>query len=304
MKRGKGRFTKGLVLVVLTILVAMSMLACGKKDEAEKSLTVKDSTGSEVTINKEVERVVSVGPNITEIICKLGAQDKLVGRTDYCDYPTSVTDIPSIGSIYTPDMEKIISLQPDVVVASTHFSDENAQKLKDLNIPVIVLYEEYEVTGVYDMITILGDVLGKQEEAKQTVEEMKATIDDVTSKVSALTAPTVYYVVSFGEGGDYSAPENTFTGQLLGLAGGKNIVPASDSWAYSLEALLEADPQIIIVPVGMKDTFMGTKAYETLSAVKNGTVYEIDNNLLDRQGNRNAEGVLALAKIFHPEAFK
>ena len=154
------------------------------------------------------------------------------------------------------------------------------------------------------MIETLGKALNKEDIAEEKVSEMKKTIGDVESAIKGEKEPTVYYVVSYGEGGDFSAPENTFVGGLIKLAGGQNIVPASDNWSFSLEALLEADPEIIVVGKGQKDGFMSAEGYKELTAVKEGKVYEIDNNIIDRQGYRNAEGVLELAKIFHPEAFK
>ena len=277
-----------------------------QENQAQQSnypVTITDSFGKEVTLEQEPKRIVSVAPNVTEMVYALGDEDKLVGRTDYCDYPAEVSEIESIGTLMTPDIEKIISLEPDLVITSTHFDDENGAKLEEAGIPVIGLYEEFEVEGVYTMLNTLGIALNKQEEAAALVNEMKTTIQDVQTKVADLEAPTVYYVVGYGEYGDYSAPENTFVGQLIKLAGGNNIVPASDSWSYTLEALLEADPEMIIVRSGDKEGFMAAEGYNHLTAVKEGHVYEIDGNLLDRQSNRNAEGVLTLAKIMHPEAF-
>ena len=265
---------------------------------------ITDSYGKEITLTKEPEKIISAAPNITEIIFKIGAEDKLVGRTDYCDYPESVSSIESIGTMRTPDIEKILSLEPDMVIASTHFNEENSQKLQDAGINVISLYEENDVNGVYTMIETLGTALNRNDEAQNTVNEMKDTIGKVTDAVSGLEEPTVYYVVGYGEGGDFSAPENTFVGGLIKLAGGKNIVPASDSWSFTLESILEADPYIIVVRKGEKDAFMNADGYKELTAVKEGRVYEIDNNLIDRQGYRNAEGVLKLAEIFHSDAFK
>ena len=103
---------------------------------------ITDSYGKEVTLDKEPKKVISVAPNISEIIFDLGAGEKLVGRTNYCDYPQEVTSVESIGTMRTPDIEKIISLEPDIVIASTHFNEENSKKLEDAGITVISLYEE------------------------------------------------------------------------------------------------------------------------------------------------------------------
>ena len=311
------KFTVALLLTVFTL----GITGCGNtagnvnksssdstssvtNGETKYPVTITDSFGTEITLEKEPQKVISIAPNITEMIFDLKAEDKLVGRTNYCDYPKDAESIESIGTMRTPDIEKIISLEPDLVIASTHFNEENAKKLQEAGIKTISLYEENQVTGVYTMIETLGIALNKNDQAKESVDQMKKTIDEVTSAVNGLEEPTVYYVVGYGEGGDFSAPENTFVGGLIKLAGGKNIVPASDSWTFSLEALLEADPYIIVLRSGEKEQFMAAEGYKELTAVKEGRVYEIDNNLIDRQGYRNAEGVLTLAKIFHPQAFK
>ena len=313
------KLLKKIAAVSLSAVLMLGLVSCnnatkGESDNSSKEsvligevsypVTITDSFGKEVTLNEEPSKIISVAPNITEMIYKLGAEDKLVGRTNYCDYPEEVSSIESIGTLRKPDIEKIISLEPQLVITSTHFDDENTAKLEAAGISVIALYEEFNVTGVYTMIETLGTALNKQDEAAKTVADMKSTINKVEEAVEGLEEPTVYYVVQYGESGDFSAPENTFVGQLIDMAGGNNIVPEQDSWSYSLEALLEADPEIIVVRNGEKEGFESLEADKELTAVKEGNVYEIDNNLIDRQGYRNAEGLSTLAKIFHPEAFE
>jgi iron complex transport system substrate-binding protein len=271
--------------------------------ETAYPVDVTDSFGDVITIESEPEKVVSVAPNLTELMFELGAGDKLVGRSDYCDYPDEVSEIPSVGNITDPDIETIIEMEPDVVLVSTHFDEDNTAKLEELGIPVVTLYEETSVEGVYDMITTLGTVINKNAEAAQCVADMQETIADVESKVEGLDKPTVYYALSYGEYGDYTATGETFVAGMIDIAGGDNIAKDATGWSYSLESLLEADPDIIIIGEYSKDDFMSQEAYSELSAVKNGNVYTLDTNMLDRQGYRNAEGILELAKIFHPEAF-
>jgi iron complex transport system substrate-binding protein len=267
-------------------------------------LTITFDDGSQVTLDSEPEKIVSMGPNITETIFALGAGDKLVGRTDYCDYPEEAADIQSVGSITDPDVEKITSLDPDVVIGSTHFSSDTEKKLEDLGIQVIVIHEETEYTGVYDIINYLGQIVNEQDKAASLIKDMKNTADTVANTVStAKSNPTVYYVVGYGEYGDYTDGGDTFGGQIIKMAGGDNIAEDVSGWSYNLESLIEADPDIIIVGKGCKDDFMSQENYKDLTAVKNGNVYEIDNSLIDRQSYRNAEGLLTLAKIFHPDLF-
>lgn len=331
---------KKLTLAVAVFATAMGIMACGKSvdentanqeltiaveqtvneatttevvsepvsteaaNEEVYPLTIVDSNGDSIVIEKEPERVISVAPNLTEAMYVIGAQDKLVGRSNYCDYPAEVMDVESVGSISKPDMEKIISLNPDVVIVSTHFDEENTKKLEELKIPVVTLYEDKDLTGVYGMIETLGKVVNRVDEASAAVKEMQDIIAEVEEKVAGLEAPSVYYVVGYGEYGDYTAGGDTFVGGMLTLAGGDNIAKDVQGWSITLEEIVAADPEIIIIPSYAQGDFETQPNYCELTAVKEGKVFAIDNNMLDRQGYRNAEGIETLAQIFHPEAFK
>lgn len=273
-------------------------------EEAGYPVSITDSMGIEVTIEAEPMKVVSVAPSITELMFELGLEEKLIGRTDYCDYPEGVSQIESIGNLMEPDIEKIVSLDPDVVIASTHFSEENEKKLTDLGIKVVVLYEETDMDGVYSIIETMGKIFNVNDVATSLVDDMKTVITDTKTSIKGLEAPTVYYVVGYGEYGDYTAGGDTFISKLITEAGGVNIAQDISGWSYSIESLLEADPDIIIIDNSMKEDFMSSENYKELSAVKNNQVYGIDKNLVERQGYRNAEGIKVLATIFHPEAFK
>ncbi len=311
--RSNMKFFKNKVALLLAMMMlVMGLAGCDGKDatkEAEKSATaypleITDTNGETVTIDAEPEKIVSVAPNLTELIYELGAGDKLVGRSDYCDYPAEATNVESVGSIMEPDLEKIISLEPDLVVVSTHFDDANAAKLEEADIDVLTLYDPGSVEGVYTIVETLGQAINKNTEAAACIETMKTTIADVETKVKDLEKPTVYYVVGYGEYGDYTAGGDTFVHGMLEAAGGDNIAKDISGWSISLEALIEADPEIIIINEMMKEDFMSAPNYSELTAVKEGKVYTLDTNMLDRQGYRNAEGIKALAEIFHPEAFK
>ncbi len=266
-------------------------------------LEVIDSNGNSVTLEQEPEKIISVAPNITELIYKLGAEDKLVGRSDYCDYPTEALDIQSIGTIMEPNIEAIVALQPDIVIASSLFDEEVGNKLAEVGINVVVLSEQDDVNGVYNMIETVGRILNKSAEAASCIEEMKNTIDEVTSKVEGLETPTVYYVIGYGEYGDYTAGGDTYINGIITLAGGDNVAKDVSGWSITLEEIIAADPDIIIISEYCKTEFMSMEQYADLTAVKEDKVYSVDVNTIERQGYRNAEGIAELAKIFHPEAF-
>lgn len=268
-------------------------------------VNLTDSDGNVITIESAPEKIVSVAPNMTELLFLLGEGNKVIGRSDYCDTPEEATSIPSVGTLYTPDIEAIVALEPDVVLVSTHFDEENEQKLKDLGITVLCLYEEHDIYGVYTMIETLGTLLNRVDKANELVQNMKDTFESVTDAINGQEQPTVYYVVGYGEYGDFTAGGDTFVHGLLALAGGDNIAKDISGWNYSLESLLEADPDVIIVGIGQAKGFKAAEHYCDLTAVKEGRVYEFDGyHLLDRQGYSNAEGVKELAKILYPELVK
>ena len=250
--------------------------------EVSYPLTLTGTDGTEITINEEPEKIVSMGPNMTEILYAIGAGDKLVGRTDYCDYPAAVSEVESVGS----------------------FSDDAVKQLDDAGVPVLYLYDEGDMEGVYDMISLVGEAVNCEEAAEKTVDEMQTKMDYVSDRLANVDEnPTVYYVVGYGEYGDYTAGGDTFVNGILTAAGGDNIASDVEGWSYSTETLLEKDPQYVILNAYNEEGFCTTDPYTELSAVKNGFVETIDTNMLDRQGPRNADAVVELAQMLHPECF-
>lgn len=304
-------------LLVITLLLAFVLTACSKEtekkedktnvqadDTAKYPITIEDSKGTKIEITKEPERIISMGPSLTELVYKFGLSEKLVARTDYCDYPEEAKEVASIGDFYSMDIEKIIDLDPDVIFASAHFDEDVNERLLELGIKVIVLYEEKDFNGVYDIVNTFGKVFSKDKEASEIVKNMKAVVEEVNNKTKDLEQLSVYYVVDFGEYGEYTATGDTYIADLIKLAGGNNVAKDATGWLYSLEALVEADPDVIIINNLRKEEFLNSANYKDLSAVKNGKVFGIDSNLIDRQTDRSPLGIKAMAEIFYPETFK
>ena len=135
---------------------------------------------------------------------------------------------------------------------------------------------------------------------------MKSKVNDVIEAVKDQPKPEIYYVVSYGEGGDYTATGETFISQIIEMAGGKNAADDAQGWKYNIEKLVEKDPDILICPkyFDSKQGIIQANGYKELTAVKEGRLFEIDNNMLDRQGPRIADGLEELAKILHPDQFE
>ncbi len=288
MKKTMKRF----IIAMLTMAIMLTFAAC-------------TNTGEEVMVKDESMKIISVAPSVTELIYALGKGDQLIGRSDYCDYPGEANEVPSVGLLSDPNLEKIVELQPDIVFASEHFKDDIAKRLEDLDIEIVVIYNAEDFSGSYDAINMVGEMIDAKDEAQELVTSLDKEIEDIKEKVKDQEKPTVYYVVGFGKDGDYTATGDTFVAQMLEAAGGENIAKDATGWKYSLEKIIEEDPEYIFISqnYGMKEEFEQTEGYKELSAVKNNKVIEIDDNLLSRQGPRLAQGVESLAKILHPDLF-
>jgi iron complex transport system substrate-binding protein len=297
---------KKIIILLLSFISLTSLFSEGTKEIAiSNTIEFTDSYNRTVQISKNPRRIVSLGPNITETVSELDF-DKLVGRTDYCDYPEKVSSVKSIGSITNANIEEIIELDPDLVIGSVHCPKDLLENLTKLGISAIAIYDDNSLDGSYNIISKIGYVMDEEEKANDIIKNNKALVEQIVDKTSTLDKKTVYYALSFGEWGDFTAGGSTFIGKMINLAGAINIAEDVDGWNYSVEQLIEKDPQIIIVSkyYNSKDQFINTWPYSSLTAVKENRVYEIDNNLLDRQGIRNAQGLLELAKIIHPDEFE
>jgi iron complex transport system substrate-binding protein len=303
-----------LITVVILLFCVIGCAGCFKNQNrrlaqlqtaAGYPLQIVDSYQRRVIITKAPRRIIALAPNITETLFALDRGRLLVGRTDYCDYPAAARQVATVGPIQSPNIEKIVQLQPDLVIASTHFQKEVLAKLEELEIKVVVLYGEENFDGAYDTIRQVGRIVNASQTAARIIAKMRRKVKLVASHVKARPKPRVYYVVSFGRAGDYTAGGDTFIGRMLEMAGGVNVARDNVGWQYSLEKLVAYNPEIVICSKYFHNKALLQQAtgYRDLAAVKTGRLYEIDNNLLDRQGPRLADGLLALARIIHPESF-
>ena len=257
-------------------------------------LTLTDAYGNEVTVEEEPETIVSVSPALTEIVYALGGEDKLIGRSDYDDYPEAVLDIQSVGPIDLPDTELIVSLDPDVVLASSIFSEEAYNALTDAGITVVIIKDESDLEGMYTYITTTADVIGLHEEGQALVEDLEAELEEISAEVNDTIAGseiTVYYCMGYGEYGDYTAGGDTFINDIIEAAGCVNAAGDIEGWSISTEELLAEDPYIILVPSWGYDAFLETEPYSELTAVQQGRVLSVDENIFNRVGPRNVDAV-------------
>ena len=298
----------GLRFTVCLLGIVMLLAACGgHKETTALNDTVTDDYGRMVVVPTQPQRVVSLSPAVTEILFALGAQDLLVGRTDFCEYPAEAQDIPSIGGISNLNIESILSMQPDLVISGSMVGKKVTDQMDAMGVPMVCVIEKPKFEALYDNITAIGRLVGKEHEAdslnslleqrvncelriSNSESDSNSTFNIQNSKLT----PKVYYVVGFGAGGNFTAGGNTFINDIIRMAGGRNIAEDIKGWSYSLEALVKEDPDYIIVRREDSAAFCGMKPYNRLSAVRNGHVIGIVSGTLDLQVPRNIDAILYL----------
>jgi iron complex transport system substrate-binding protein len=277
-------------------------------------LTVTDDAGREVTIAAEPQRVVSLAPSNTEIVCALDACERLVGVPDFRDgYPPEVleaiADVPSVVTFGPVDREAIVAAEPDLVLAAGNelTPSDDIAALADLGLAVLVLYPE-SLDEVYADITLVGEALGAADEAEELVADMEARVADVEAAVAGAQRPRTFYEVSVFQGTIYTAGADSFLAALIELAGGEPVTGDAVTTAIQLEDLVAADPELILLGDAAYDDTITPESvgqrpgWEAMTAVVGGRVVPMPEDLvITRPGPRIVDGLEALARAIHPE---
>ena len=299
------------LLIIAGALLLTASIACTSKTqttpEGPVTRQLTDDAGRLVALPARVSRVISLAPNLTEIVFAVGAGDRLVGRTSYCDYPPEAKAVAEIGDTLHPSLERIISLKPQVVLISTSSQLEVfTQQLQSQNIAVFVT-DPRDLEGVFRSIEQVGEMLGQKEQATRLVQQLRDRANAVEQSLKGRTPVRVFYQVSAEP--LYTAGHDAFVTDLLRRAGAASVTAdVPGAWPkYSNESALAARPEAIILPTGGS---MGTgnstvtEALKQSPAVLAGRVYKINDDHLARPGPRAIEGLEEMAKALHPDAFK
>jgi iron complex transport system substrate-binding protein len=260
-----------------------------QKDKAGTFLCITDSYNREIKLDKAPEKIISLSPGITEMLFLLNAEDKLIGVSEYCNFPEETKQIKKLGGLQNINIETIISLQPDAVLIGSIIPKNEVDKLEKSGISVIAIKEEKKLEGMLDALKILGQIVDNEYLADSLVLYYKGLLDEYKTagakNISPL--PTIYYVVSFGAAGDFTAPKNTHINEIIELAGGKNIGDDLSTWNISREYLFEQNPDFIFVRTEELPHFVKTYPYTLLKAVQKNRVYPIESGWMDVISPRN-----------------
>jgi iron complex transport system substrate-binding protein len=274
-------------------------------------LTLTDDAGREVSLAAEPEAIVSLAPSNTEIVCALDACDRLVGVTDFDDYPPEVVDIDKVVTMAQVDVEAVVAAAPDLVLAAGNGLTPTAviDQLSELGLAVIVLYPE-SLDEVAADIELVGTAIGQEEEAAAVVEAMDARIAAVEEAVAGIERPRTFYEVSVFEGVIYTAGEGSFLASLIDTAGGEPITGDALSTSIEVEDLVAADPELILLGDATYDETITPESvaarpgWDALTAVEDGRVVVVTEDVvITRPGPRIVDGLEALARHIQPDAF-
>lgn len=329
---------KRLLPILMIILVVGLLSACGNKEadqqpdvtnppaatqeatpenkldtvvEVAFPVTFTDAAGTEITIEKKPERIVSLMPSNTEITFALGAGDAVVGVSDFDNYPEQVLEIEKIGGMKF-DVEKVLSLRPDLVLAhssSAKGSEEGLNQFRDAGITVVMINSAVSIDQVYETIGMIAQATGTTENAEQIIAEMKATIADFEKKASEIKEEDQALVWVEVDPTLYTTGKGTFMHEMLGILHAKNAAGDLEGWVqFTEEDTIALNPDVIVTTYGdyienPVELVYGREGWDNVNAIKNQRVFDVDADSVTRPGPRLTKGIEELAKAIYPEIF-
>ena len=307
----------GIACILLILAAVPASAETGAPDIAGTSpewqpVTVTDDFGTTVTINTEPRRIVSLAPANTEILFALGLGDRVVGVTDYCNYPAEATEKPKVGGYATVNIEQVITARPDLVVAAYGNTEETIERMRGLGLTVVALKPD-SVDGTLRDIRLVGKATGAEKEAASLAGGIEDRIEAVREKMADATEkPGVVHVMWYEP--VWVSGNNTFQDEMIRLAGGENTFSDVEGWqVVDMERIITADPDVILVNSGtgmggegedlIYQSFMKEPRFQNLKAVKEGRVHIVESDTMDRGGPRIADALEDVAATVHPELF-
>jgi len=273
-------------------------------------VTVTDDLGRKVTLETEPQRIVSLAPSNTEILFFLGLGDRVVGDTKYCDYPEEAKLLTKVGGFDDPSLEIVVSLKPDLVVA-TDRHQQMIKGLEDAGLKVVVLSSN-SMEGIFNNIRLVGRAAGVEKTANDLTKGLQDRVDKVSQKIGEIPEnqrPTVYYEMWYQP--FMSVGKESLIGQIIETAGGTSITDdfAEEYPQISEEVIVEKNPEVMIHSYGhgediSSDEITARKGWNGISFVKNNRIYSIESDLLTLPGPRIVDGLEKMAECLYPEKFK
>ncbi len=265
-----------------------------------------DDLGRRVYLSKPPRRVVSLAPSVTEILFAVGLDAEVVGVTTFCDYPVQAKTKPKVGAAI-PNLEAILGLKPDLVVAGDNIRPDVLAKLEQLKIPAFVLVAK-TLEDVLGHISTIGRMVGRDPAARRVVQGLRDRLADIRRRTVSAKRVRTFYVVNTDP--LISVAQGSFIHHMIETAGGENVVGRAPT-PYPkvlVEEVLRHDPEVILFPVGTAEGIPEAeqqfwRRWPNLSAVAHNRLHQIKGELINRPGPRVVDGTERMARYLHPELF-
>ena len=276
----------------------LSLCACPQWARASSPIVMKDDRGVSVRLAEAPRRVVSLAPNLTEIVFLLGQEEKLVGVTRYCNYPPRAAALSRIGGIVDPDVERIVAADPDLLLCTTDGNPKERVKiLEEMGIPCFAVGPQ-NLDAVFETIERVGALLGVPEKGREEADALRVRAERV-SRVRLAPSPRVLFVVSTSP--IIAAGNGTFLDELVRTSGGRNAAGgfAGRYPRLSVEDLLAVVPDIILVAAmaGGEKFPPSVSRWSEIPAFRNGDVVTLDGDLVTRPGPRMVTALEKVAEV-------
>lgn len=275
--------------------------------EYNYSKTFSDDFGHIIELEEAPERIISLAPSHTEILYALGLGDKIVGVTAFCDYPAEALELEKVGDYMGINFEKIIELEPDLIVNYGQLDDDASKIYSDAGIPVLSFLPE-SIDEVINTIKQIATATDTVEEGDALVKSMEDHRDEIVAKVQTVDTVKVFYEIWHDP--LMAAGAGSFMDSLINLANGTNVASDAEGAypSYDIEQLVENDPEVYLTANDLPDktveSISARPGYEDISAIKNGDIHILDGNISSRPGPRIVEGLELVARAIHPEVFE
>ena len=315
-KKGMSEFTIIAIACVLIAIVSVSIMAIFiigsnsaqiKEPENPIGITIIDGFGRTVEVPKNPQRIISIAPSTTEILFAIGLGDKVIGVDEYSDYPEEAKDKEKIGTYLAPNIELIVSLNPDLILASDLTLKDSVTILEERGLTVVAFVPK-NVPEIIQNIRLTGHITNNTIEANNLADDLEERINAITSKTSnsTLHRPMIYIEYypywTFGPG--------SFGNDLISMAGGTNIA-ATTSAAYveiTNEFVVASNPEIIVFTASSMastsvEDMTSRTGWKDIDAIKYNRIYTIDDDIVVRPGPRIVDALEQLAELFHPDLF-
>ncbi len=280
---------------------------------APADIILTDSAGRSVTLAGIPARIISLAPSNTEIVCALGACEKLIGIDQFSDFPASVKALPKVSDGFNPNYEQIVAARPDLILIASISSPEVVKKFDELKLSALVIGDvSSSFESVKKDIQLVGKAIGADAKATEVIAGMDKKLAELKTKLTAATTkPRVFWELDATDPAKpFTSGPGTFVNEIILTAGGENIAGNAPSpfVQFSAEEVIKANPEIIILSdaaYGISPESVGKRpGWDVIAAVKNNKVFPIDDNLVSRPGPRVIEGLEAAARLIHPEVFQ